>query len=149
MEPLEFLGTPSPRGATTVEVLVYSDQPGSQSVPLRAMSFAEFYGTKAPPSGFHFTLDNNYGNVGTTVKVTVAAPTEQATDLLVMLAYTSQTSANYWPILVVNDDGADVDAGKPTVIPRFMQPAARPRTRTTSGVPFTTRGLRPAGAPTR
>jgi hypothetical protein len=121
-----------PGGSRTVDVLVYSDQPATQSVPMRVMSYAQFYGGKGAKSGFGFTLEESYGNTGTTVPVTITAPSEAASDVMMMLAYTSQTTVNYWPVLVVNDSAADAAAGKPSVLPLFNR----------ERIPFTSLGMR-------
>jgi hypothetical protein len=130
-----------PGGERTVDVLVYSDQPGTQSVPMRVMSYQQFYGSMGgTKSGFVFTLDQSYGNTGETVTVTISAPKTAASDIMMMLAYTSQTTVNYWPVLVVNDDAAAAAAGTPSVIPSFVPPARVARER----IPFTKLGMGPA-----
>ena len=127
-----------PGGERTIDVLVYSDQAAGQSVPMRAMSYAQFYGGKGgSKSGFVFTLEESYGKTGTTVPITISAPKEPGADVMMMLAYTSQTTVNYWPVLVVNDSAADVAAGIPSVLPMFAPPATRAR----EGIRFTTLGM--------
>ena len=78
-------------------------------------------------SGFVFTLEESYGKTGETVPVTITAPKDAAYDIMMMLAYTSQTSVNYWPVLVVNDSAADAAAGMPSVIPDSSRPQGRSR----------------------
>lgn len=132
-----------PGGSKTVDVLIYSDQGGSQSVPLRAMSYKQFYGGKGENAGFSYMLDESYGEVGKSVAVTITAPATPSYDLLMMLAYTSKTSANYWPILVVNDDAADVAAGVASILPAALpKKPTRNATHAFGGVPFTTLGMR-------
>ncbi len=126
-----------PGGERTIDVLVYSDQAAGQSVPMRVMSYQQFYGGKGgAKSGFVFTLDESYGKTGSTVPVTISAPKTAASDIMMMLAYTSQTTVNYWPVLVVNDSAADAAAGMPSVIPEFTPPAAMRRR-----IPLTTLGM--------
>jgi hypothetical protein len=105
---------------------------------MRAMSYEQFYGGMggSMKTGYVFTLEESYGPTGGTVPVTITAPKEAASDIMMMLAYTSKTSVNYWPVLVVNDSAADAAAGKPSVMPRFTPPQAAPRER----IPFTTLG---------
>ena len=131
-----------PGGSRTVDALVYSDQPGTPLVPLRAISQADF-GQTGKPSGFTFSLDKNNVKVGESVKVTINAPTKSGYDILVMTAYTGPDSAHYWPVLVVND-GAAARRGQPA-IPFTMLPrrAARP----SHGRPVTTLGMAPRLAP--
>jgi len=126
-----------PGGSRTIDVLVYSDQAAGQSVPMRAMSYDQFYGGRGgAKSGFVFTLEESYGKTGDTVPITITAPKEPAYDIMMMLAYTSKTTVNYWPVLVVNDSAADVAKGMPSVIPRLAAArAARDR------IPFTTLGM--------
>jgi hypothetical protein len=132
-----------PGGSKSVDVLIYSDQGGSQSVPLRAMSYKQFYGGRGENAGFTYSLDESYGDVGKSVTVTITAPKTPSYDLLMMLAYTSKTSANYWPILVVNDSEADVAAGLSSVIPETLPTKpAREVNHARGGVPFTTHGMR-------
>ena len=94
---------------------IYSDKGGTQSVPLRALSYADF-GKSGAPSGFTFTLAKNQAAVGSVVKVTIDAPTKLGYDILVMSAYTGGQSANYWPILVVNDSSAALSFHAPKTI---------------------------------
>jgi hypothetical protein len=137
-----------PGKSRTVDILVYSDQTAADVVPLRAMSYEEFYAGRGggQPSGYTFTLDKTHGKVGETVAVTISAPDEPAYDLMIMLSYTSQTSAHYWPVLIVNDDAADVAKGVPTITPETMP--KRPSRdgswakRKPSVRPFTTLGMR-------
>ncbi|MDB4933971.1 MAG: hypothetical protein JWP87_943 [Labilithrix sp.] len=112
----------APGKSRKVDVLVYSDQPHADLVPMRAMSYEEFYAGRGggQPSGYTFTLDRSYAKVGDTISVTIDAPDDPAYDLMIMLAYTSKTSAHYWPVLVVNDDAADVGSGKATITPETM-----------------------------
>ena len=132
-----------PGGSRTVDVLVYSDQPAIQSVPMRAMSYQQFYGGKGgPKTGFVFTLEEAYGNTGSTVPVTINAPTEPGYDIMMMLAYTSKNTVNYWPVLVVNDSAADAAAGMPSIIPKLDAPTRAARAR----IPFTTLGMGSARA---
>jgi hypothetical protein len=86
------------------------------------MSYEEFYGGRGggQSSGYTFTLDKTHAKPGETVSVTITAPKETAYDLMIMLAYTSQTSAHYWPVLVVNDDAAAAASGKATITPETM-----------------------------
>lgn len=107
-----------PGGSKTVDVLVYSDVPHSAQVPMRALSYDEFYGSTST-SGFKMALDKTYGNVGERVKLTIDAPVKPGYEIVVMLAYTGKQSANYWPVLVVNDDGADLGGRpkKPSITP--------------------------------
>jgi hypothetical protein len=128
-----------PGGERTIDVLVYSDQASGQSVPMRVMSYQQFYGGKSgtTKSGFVFTLDQSYGKTGETVPVTISAPKEASSDIMMMLAYTSQTTVNYWPVLVVNDDAAAAAAGMPSVLPSFVPPANVARER----IPFTRLGM--------
>jgi hypothetical protein len=111
-----------PGASRAVDVLVYSDQTAADLVPLRAMSYEEFYGGRGggQSSGYTFTLDKTHAKPGETVSVTITAPKETAYDLMIMLAYTSQTSAHYWPVLVVNDDAAAAASGKATITPETM-----------------------------
>ena len=132
----------------TVDVLVYSDQaPGSALVPLRAISYNDFYGaTGKPPSGFTFTLDKSHAKVGETVKVTINAPTKAGFDLMIMIAYTGPSSAHYWPVLLVNDDAAAAQAGHPAMTAEML-PKKISEGRSRSVRPFTTLGLAPAQRP--
>ena len=126
-----------PGGERTIDVLVYSDQAAGQSVPMRVMSYQQFYGGKGgAKSGFTFTLEEAYGKTGATVPVTISAPKEAASDIMMMLAYTSQTTVNYWPVLVVNDSDANAAAGNPSVLPVFTPPGVARK-----HLPFTTLGM--------
>jgi uncharacterized protein (UPF0261 family) len=111
---------------------------------MRVMSYQQFYGGKSgtTKSGFVFTLDQSYGKTGETVPVTISAPKEASSDIMMMLAYTSQTTVNYWPVLVVNDDAAAAAAGTPSVLPSFVPPSSAVRQR----IPFTRLGM---GTPIR
>lgn len=136
----------APGATRKVDVLVYSDQSGTPQVPLRAMSYEEFYGGKGggEKSGYVYTLDDDYGRVGSTVSLNIKAPKDPSYDLLIMLAYTSQTSAHYWPILVVNDDGKEVGIDHPTITPATMpkRPKSGAAVRAAGIVrPFTTLGM--------
>lgn len=109
-----------PGGTKTVDVLVYSDIPQSEQVPMRALPYDEFYGGTST-SGFTFKLERDYAKVGDRVKMTVKAPTKIGYELVVMLAYTGEQSANYWPALVVNDDEPDIGVGrKPVITPETL-----------------------------
>ena len=128
--PSQFPGTPDittkavrvkAGQSRTVDMLVYSDQPRSSLVPLRALTFDEFTtgmasGPKA--SGYSYSIEPNYAKVGDVVSVTINAPTATSFDLLVMLAYTSDTSVNYWPVLVVNDE-APAPGTTPKKLPKL------------------------------
>jgi len=132
-----------PGGSKTVDVLIYSDQPGTPSVPLRALSYQSFYGGTGEPTGYTFTLSKTHGTVGDTVELTVKAPMDPAYDLVMMLAYTGQQSAHYWPVLVINDDGAEVGFGRPTITPEMLPKKGRERARAAGLVrPFTTLGMK-------
>jgi hypothetical protein len=119
----------APGGTKTLDVLVYSDQPGTGDVPMRAMTYDELFGTKQKPSGFSFSLDRDYAKVGETVHVTITAPKTAGYELLIMLAYTSDLSAHYWPVLVVNDDATASAAGTPALLPKWLPRGARERGR--------------------
>jgi hypothetical protein len=110
----------APGTTKTVDVLIYSDQGGTALVPRRVQSYQEFYGGTGEKSGYVFTLSETHGRVGETVELSIKAPKESAYDLMMMLAYTSQTSVHYWPILVVNDDGATVGIDRPTITPAML-----------------------------
>jgi hypothetical protein len=104
-----------------VDVLVYSDQPRSSLVPLRALTFDEFTtGKGAGPnaSGYTYSVEPNYAKVGDVVSVTINAPTSASYDLLIMLAYTSDKSVEYWPVLVVND-AAPAPGTTPKKLPKL------------------------------
>lgn len=133
-----------PPGQTkTVDVLIYSDQPGTALVPLRAMSYQEFYGGTGEKTGFVFTLTETHGTVGKTVELSVKAPKEPGYDLLMMLAYTSKTAAHYWPVLVVNDDGKEVSAGRPSVPTLPTKPKRDGETTSAAARAAGLRGVRP------
>jgi hypothetical protein len=90
----------------TVDVLVYSDQPRTEPVSLRALTFQELTsGTAGGPeaSGYTYTVEPSAAKVGEVVSLTIKAPPTTRYDLLVMAAQTSATSVSYWPVLVVND----------------------------------------------
>jgi hypothetical protein len=111
----------NPGKSRTVDVLVYSDQPRSSLVPLRALTFDEFTtGMSAGPkaSGYTYSIEPNYAKVGDVVSVTINAPTSPSYDLMVMLAYTSGTSVEYWPVLVVND-AAPAPGTTPKQLPKL------------------------------
>jgi hypothetical protein len=132
-----------------VDVLVYADQPHAELVPFRALTFDEFTtGMANGPNatGYKYSVTPSCGKVGDTVTVTITSPITTSYDLLVMVAYTSDTSVNYWPVLVVNDQAPATTPPAPKPIPK-MPPAfarllagasgrASPRT--------TTRGMTPA-----
>jgi hypothetical protein len=99
-----------PGGSATVDVLMYSDETAGISVPLRVMSFSEFYGG-ASQSGYSYKLSSTRAKTGETLQLTVEAPTELAYDVAVTMAYTSDTSVHFWPVLVVNDDAPDPPSG--------------------------------------
>jgi hypothetical protein len=147
----------APGATRKVDVLVYSDQPGTQQVPLRAMSYNEFYGGKdAEDSGYVYKLEQSYGTVGSTVTLDVKAPVDTAYDILIMLAYTSQTSAHYWPVLVVNDDAAQVGVDRPTITPATLPKRPKRGASGASGAsgatkarPFTTLGTGRSPRPLR
>lgn len=111
----------APGTTKSADVLVYSDVPHSQQVPMRALAYDEFYGGTAT-SGFTFELDQSYGTVGDKVKLKITAPSKVGYEIVVMLAYTGERSANYWPVLVVNDDGADLGGRpkKPIITPETL-----------------------------
>jgi hypothetical protein len=127
-----------PGGSRTVDALIYSDQAGKPTVPLRALSHADF-GSGNPPSGFTFELDKNQAKVGDSVKVTINAPTKPGYDILVMAAYTGSQSAHYWPVLVINDDEPAAQGKRPVLtaemLPKYLHPRS-PLMR-----PFTTLGM--------
>jgi hypothetical protein len=52
------------------------------------------------------------------VSVTINAPTSASYDLLIMLAYTSDKSVEYWPVLVVND-AAPAPGTTPKKLPKL------------------------------
>jgi hypothetical protein len=131
-----------------VDVLVYSDQPHAELVPFRALTFDEF--TTGMPNGpnatgYKYSVTPSYGKVGDTVSVTVTAPITTSYDLLVMVAYTSDTSVNYWPVLVVNDEAPAKTPPAPKAIPKL--PAAFGRLAASAGASrrasprITTRGM--------
>lgn len=124
-------------GSRTVEALMYSDQSATPTVPVRALSHADF-GSGNPPSGFTFELAKNQVKVGERVKVTINAPSKSGYDILVMSAYTGQQSAHYWPVLVVNDEVAA--RGKRPVLTTEMLPK-RLQSRGVRLRPSTTVGL--------
>lgn len=133
-----------PPGQTKkVDVLIYSDQAGSQLVPLRAMSYQQFYAGTGEKTGFVFTLDQTHGKVGETVEISIKAPKEPGYDLLMMLAYTSKTAAHYWPVLVINDDGSEVGAGRPSVPTFPTRPRASRDGERAATSPIGIRALRP------
>jgi hypothetical protein len=99
-----------PGGSRTVDVMMYSDEAAGVSVPLRVMSFNEFYG-RPSESGYSFKLSSTRAKTGSTLQLTVDAPSELAYDVLVTMAYTSETSVHFWPVLVVNDDAPDPPKG--------------------------------------
>lgn len=132
-----------PGTSRDVDVLVYSDQPGSQNVPFRALSYEEMYGQPSK-SGFTFELASNYGRVGSTMKLKVTAPKATAFDIVVMLAYTGGESADFWPVLVTNDDGKGArPAVAPDAIPLGFRGAETPLQRGLMHGPRVTRlGMR-------
>ena len=95
-----------PGGTATVDVTMYSDEAAGVNVPLRVMSFNEFYGQPSQ-SGYTYKLSSTRAKTGDTLQLTVEAPTELAYDVAVTMAYTSDTSVHFWPVLVVNDDAPD------------------------------------------
>lgn len=99
-----------PGGSRTVDVQMYSDEASGVSVPLRVMSFNEFYGG-ANESGFSYKLSTTRAKTGSTVQMTIDAPTELAYDVAVTMAYTSDTSVHFWPVLIINDDAPDPPSG--------------------------------------
>lgn len=109
-------------GSRTVDALVYSDQAAKTTVPMRAISHADF-GGGGGPSGFTFTVSQNQAKVGEKVQITIDAPKKAGYDIMVMTAYTGPDSAHYWPILVVTDDFASARA------PRVPEPEAFARLR--------------------
>jgi hypothetical protein len=124
----QYLKTKAARvtpGATEeFDVLVYSDQPGTQQVPMRAMSIDEIYGQPSK-SGFSYKLSSSYGKVGSTMKLSITAPSKTSFDILVMLTYTGNQSAHMWPVLVTNDDGKGIRAASlgPAAIPKAVDTA--------------------------
>jgi hypothetical protein len=108
-------------GSRTVDALVYSDQPRADLVPMRALTFDEFttgMGTGPNASGYTYKIEPTYAKVGDVVSVTINAPTSASYDLMIMLAYTSDTSVEYWPVLVVNDK-APPPATTPMKMPKL------------------------------
>jgi hypothetical protein len=95
-----------PGGSRTVDVTMYSDEAAGVSVPLRVMSFNEFYGG-TNQSGFSYSLSTTRAKTGSTVQMTIEAPTELAYDVAVTMAYTSDSSVHFWPVLILNDDEPD------------------------------------------
>jgi len=127
-----------PGGSRTVDGLVYSDQAGTPVVAMRALSFADFTGTKKR-SGFTYSLNQNRVKVGERVQITIDAPTKPGFDILVMTAYTGPESAHYWPVLVVTEDFAAARApGAPppeTIAKLRGLFPARSRSTTKLGIP--------------
>lgn len=112
----------------TVDVLVYADQPRTELVPLRALTFDEF-STGMPngpnATGWSYSVTPTYAKPGDVVSVTVKAPIATSYDLMVMLAYTSDTSVEYWPVLVVNDEAPTAAPTTPKMLPKMPGAFAR------------------------
>lgn len=109
----------APTKSRTVDVTVYSDKPTSKPLPLHVMSYSDWYKT-GESSGFSFSLDTKYAQPGDVVKLTIEAPKTVGYDIAVLMTYTSDHSAHFWPLLVTNDDGTGVKAGEPTITPGML-----------------------------
>jgi len=135
-----------PGQSRTIDVLAYSDQPHTELVPFRALTFDEF--TTGMPNGpnatgWKYSVTPSYAKVGDVVSVTVTAPITTSYDLLVMTAYTSDTSVNYWPVLVVNDAAPTTAPTTPKKMPKL--PGALGRFTGRQATPrFTKLGMKPA-----
>lgn len=99
-----------PGGSRTIDVQMYSDEAAGVSVPVRVMSFNEFYGG-TNESGFSYSLSSTRAKTGETIQMTIDAPTDLAYDVAVTMAYTSDTSVHFWPVLILNDDAPDPPSG--------------------------------------
>lgn len=99
-----------PGGSRTVDVQMYSDEASGVSVPVRVMSFNEFYGG-TNESDFSYTISTTHAKTGSTFQLTVEAPSDLAYDVAVTMAYTSDTSVHFWPVLILNDDAPDPPSG--------------------------------------
>ncbi|MDB4946256.1 MAG: hypothetical protein JWP97_5790 [Labilithrix sp.] len=86
-------------GSRSIDVVIYSDQAGTPQVPLRALSYADFQGG-GQSSGVKYALSKDYAKVGETIKVQISASAAATDDMLVMMAYTGEQSAHYWPVYV-------------------------------------------------
>jgi hypothetical protein len=102
----------APAKSRTVDVLVYSDQPAKQTVDVQASTLAEVNGLPSE-SGFTFSLNKQRATVGATLELTINAPKNSSFDILVMTTSTDSKTVEYWPVLVTNDDGRDIQAGVP------------------------------------
>jgi hypothetical protein len=139
-----------PGQSRTVDVLVYADQPHADLVPFRALTFDEFTtGMANGPNatGYKYSVAPSYANVGDAISVTIKAPVTTSYDLLVMVAYTSDTSVDYWPVLVVNDAGPKPPPGKPMAIPSLPAGLGRLLARHRSTPRFTKLGMKRSALP--
>lgn len=123
-----------PGTSKSVDVLVYSDIPHSQQVPMRALPYDEFYGGTST-SGFTFELEKDYANVGERVKLKINSPKKVGYEIVVMLAYTGQQSANYWPALIVNDE-AEIGTSRPKTAKPVITPETLPKRYDRIATPF-------------
>jgi hypothetical protein len=135
-----------------IDVLVYSDQPHTDLVPLRALTFDEFQtGMPNGPNatGWKYSVEPTYAKAGDTVSVTVNAPITTSYDLLVMTAYTSDSSVNYWPVLVVNDDAPATAPTTPKKLPKLSGAFGRFAAGRAASPRITTLGMKRAAAQAR
>jgi hypothetical protein len=108
-----------PGTSRTVDVLVYGDQAGGKPVTVRALGIDELYG-RPSSTGFSYAVPSTPAAVGSTMKLEIEAPSDVAYDLLVMMTMNGAREATFWPVLVTNDDAANVQAGRPTVTPEAL-----------------------------
>jgi hypothetical protein len=109
----------APGESKSVDVLVYSDKPSSQMIPLRAITYDELYGTGSS-TGFELSLASSHVTAGGTTKLTVRAPKSINYDIAILVAYVDANNVHYWPVIVTNDDASSVAAGRPTITPTTM-----------------------------
>ena len=114
-----------PGTSRTVDVFIYSDKSSSVQVPLRALSYADFAQT-GKQSGYTYKLSKQFAAPGETIQVTITAPSQQGSDILVMMTQTSDQTALFWPVLVANQPTA-LRAPSPIKSPITMRPRSNIR----------------------
>jgi hypothetical protein len=108
-----------PGQSRTVDVHIYTDDMSSRPVYVYAQNIEELY-QKPSTSGFTYSIPTTPAAMGSVLKLTVNAPTQQSMDVLMMMSVTSDRTATYWPVLIVNDDAASALAGNPSVTPTML-----------------------------
>jgi hypothetical protein len=109
----------APGESKSVDVLVYSEKPSDQLVPLRVLTYDQLYGTGSS-TGFELSLASSHVTAGGMTKLTVTAPKSVNYDIAILVAYVDANNVHYWPVIVTNDEASSAAAGRPTITPTTM-----------------------------